>query len=87
MIYGMYDTQDNLWMGDENGPILFDSEKDPDPKIAQVRAQMLDTQLGQHPGRTRAREWQPAPVTLRDEKPVVLDPLEALVRLEEGRSF
>lgn len=84
MTYGLYDTKDGLWMGDESGPLLFDSEKDIDSKFAGVRAQMVDAQLGQATGRTRAQEWKPGALRWRDERPVVRDAETALSMLEEG---
>ena len=84
MIYGLYDTQDNVWMGDKAGPRLFDSAKDEFPTLARTRAMMVDAQLGQQAGRTQAREWKPAEVRLRDEKPVLRDALAALTLLEGG---
>lgn len=87
MIYGLYDTQDNLWMGDCAAPLLFHSEVDDDgnPGMAKARAAMCDKQLGQVPGRTQPREWVPGELRIRDERPVVKDPMTSLIELEEGK--
>jgi hypothetical protein len=78
--YGVFDTVDQLWMGDESGPKLFDDEK-----IAMVAAQIVDVRLGHPPGRHQACLWLPAAITLRDTVPTRLDALEALTLLEEGK--
>lgn len=86
MIYGLYDTEDNLWMGDGCAPYLFDSavDDDGDSALGKVRALMVDKQLGQPLGRTRVREWVPGELRVRDERAVVKDALTAYTELEEG---
>jgi len=79
MTYGLYDTEDSVWMGNEAGPLLYE-----DLKIAQIAAMVVDGQLGQQMGRTRAQEWVPAEVRMRDEKPVLRDAVTTLTMLEEG---
>ena len=83
--YGLYDTLDKVWMGDKDGPLLFDPADDIDPMMGQVRAMMVDAQLGQRQGRTRAMEYTEQSVRLRDEVEVERDPLTALTMLEEGQ--
>jgi hypothetical protein len=48
---------------------------------------MADVQLGQEPGRTRARPYAGGATRLRDEKATRMGPEEALRRLEEERYF
>lgn len=61
--YGIYDTQDNCWIGDDVGPRVFtrvDSEKMkgmPQELIARISAQVTGVQLGFAPGRLRAVEF------------------------------
>ena len=62
MMWGLYDTKDNVWMGDDEGPRLFS-----DSLVAQVAAQILDTRLRQEPGRTRPKEFEPRELRLKDE--------------------
>lgn len=87
MIYGLYDTEDNVWLGDEKGPMLFDTNTDPLPGEpgCKVRAMMCDAQLKWKFGRTEAREWHPAEVRHRDSVDIKRDALTALTMLEEGR--
>ena len=78
--WGIFDTEDEVWIGDERGPRLFTEED-----IARVAAQMTDVMLGQKPGRCRAREFGGQPVRLRDEKKTRMGPGEALDGLESGK--
>jgi len=80
MQYGLYDTEDGIWFGDDDGPRMYD-----DYTLARVAAEMVDMQLGQEAGRTRAKEYYAAPMRLRDTVAVELSPLEAYKRLEQGR--
>lgn len=94
--YGIYDTQDDCWLGDENGPRLFtleDSKKanGMDTRImAQIAAQMTEVQLGYSKdgmaGRLRAKEFNLREVKLKDEMPTTMTALEALVIVEGGKS-
>jgi hypothetical protein len=93
MQWGVFDTVDQVWMGDATGPKLFDEEAPgPDQKrlgpaaevLAKVASQLVDTQLRQAPGRTRAKAYDGSGTTLKDEKPTVMTPLKALIRLERG---
>lgn len=81
LMWGLLDTQDNTWIGDDFGPVLHEEEW-----TAKVAAQVVDVQLGQEPGRTRAREF-PAQQNLRLKETVdtKMGTLEALEGLEEGR--
>jgi hypothetical protein len=81
-MWGLYDTEDNCWMGDGHGPKLFKPE---DELLAKVAAQLIDTQLRQPPGRTRAKEYNEIADKLKDEKRFTLSALKALERLENGR--
>lgn len=89
--WGLYDTDDNCWMGNAGGtgPLLYD---DADLKfaktgaeiIAKIAAQMMDVALRQEPGRTRARVFNEGPLVVKDEKTMTMTPLEALQRMERG---
>jgi len=54
--WGIFDTEDEVWIGDEHGPRLF-TDKD----IARVAAQMTDVRLGQKPGSRCACETRRRP--------------------------
>ena len=88
--YGIYDTQDNCWLGDETGPRLFtieDSKKAngmPHQLMARIAAQMTEVQLGYAMGRLRALEFNKSDLVLKDEVPTKMTALEALVKLENG---
>lgn len=48
--WGLYDTTDGVWMGTDEGPKTY-----VDFVMARIAAQVVDEQLGQTPGRTRAK--------------------------------
>jgi hypothetical protein len=77
MKYGLVDTKDGLWMGDDNGPAVFDTEV-----LAKIAAQLLDEQLGQALGRTRAKPYDDTKKRKVDEVASKMTPLEALRRIE-----
>jgi hypothetical protein len=78
--YGLYDTEGGVWMGDDDGPKLFEDES-----LARIAAQMMDVQLGQDPGRTRAKPFDELPKRKRDEVATRMSSEEAISRLENGR--
>ena len=78
-VWGLLDTQDNVWMGDDDGPKTYT-----DYMIARVAAQMVDVQLGQHPGRTKAKEYVGGATRLRDEVKTKMGSAEALQKMEDG---
>ena len=86
MKYGIFDTKDLLWIGNDEGPVLYD---DTDHKgmalpIARIAAAIADVRLGQAPGRCIAKEWIDQPVHLKDELKTKMETLEALDALEKG---
>ncbi len=78
-LFGLYDTKDNCWLGDDNGPTTYT-----DYMIARVSAQVQDVRLGQKCGRTVAKEYDPAPKRLKDTVDAKMTNLEALTAIEEG---
>lgn len=88
--YGIYDTRDNCWIGDETGPRVFTSEDSdkanglPQRVLAQIAAQMAEKQLGYGMGRLRAQEFRDGGFTLKDEVQTKMTALEALIRVENG---
>jgi len=89
--YGIYDTQDDVWLGDKNGPQVYtraDSEKAkglPHETLAKIAAQITGVQLGYAIGRLQAREYNAGDLRLRDEVPTKMSAVNALIRLENGR--
>jgi hypothetical protein len=89
--YGIYDTRDDVWLGDNNGPRVFtreDSKKAkglPHETLAKIAAQIAGVQLGYSIGRLQARVFNQGDLRLRDEVPTKMGPIEALIRLENGR--
>jgi hypothetical protein len=77
--FGLYDTEDRLWMGNKDGPILFEGEV-----LADIAAMICDRTLHQRMGRTRALPYIAGEMELRDSKPLLETPEEALAHLEEG---
>ena len=90
--YGIYDTKENCWVGDESGPRLFtraDSVKCngmPQRIIAQIAAQMAEIQVGYSKdgmaGRLRAQEFHGQDLVHKDSVDTLMTPLEALTKLE-----
>ena len=81
--WGLYDTEDNCWMGDNEtytGPKLFEEYG-----LARIAAQVMDVQLRQQPGRTKATEFIEQPLRLRDKVNTKMDSLEALKGIESGK--
>lgn len=81
MKYGVFDTKDEVWIGAEDGPALWDEE---DEALAAVSALIVDKQLDQPMGRTRAMPYSEDTTHIRDYVEPVKDALTALVELEEG---
>ena len=78
-MWGIYDTQDSMWIGDEAGPRAFE-----DHTLAQCAAQiteeaLLGTDLA---CRFQAREIPESAWRLRDELALKHSPLEAIRRIE-----
>jgi hypothetical protein len=75
--WGLLDTQDNLWMGDDEGPKLWD-----DRTLARVAEHVLSIQLGWPYGRLRVEPYE-SHGKQRDEVRTLMDTLTAL-RIAEG---
>lgn len=80
MKYGVYDTSDDCWMGDEKGPKLFI-----DRELARMAAAVIDEQTGNAPGTCEARPYVTAAMRLKDEIVAKRTPLQALQRLEGSK--
>jgi len=89
-VYGLYDTQDNCWLGDDDGPKLYTHELVeklngmPLHLAVRIAAKMLETQLGYTPGRLQPREFDDENLVLRDKVDVLMSAEEALTKLETG---
>jgi hypothetical protein len=77
-MYGLYDTQDDCWMGNDQGPLLYEDED-----VAKVGAQVLDVRLKQKPGRTRAKPFAKESLVKKDERETFVRAEEAIARLEK----
>lgn len=77
--YGIFDTKDGLWLGDEDGPVLFE-----DSQLARVASMVADMRLYNPLGRHQATVWIPAEMHLRDRIAVRTTALAAIRRLEGG---
>lgn len=98
--YGLYDTKENCWLGDTSGPRIFDEKdlakiaenRDSDKPlteedlytIVQIAARMVDVQLKQPAGRTRAMPFTEGDLILKDTQDVHMSGEEALRKLENG---
>jgi hypothetical protein len=81
MKFGLYDSEDNVWMGNEDGPLLYGEER-----LAKVSAMVTDRCLHQPQGRTRAIPFDVKSVKLRDTVPLLETPVDAIAQIEEGRA-
>lgn len=77
--WGILDTKDNTWMGNENGPLLYDEEI-----LAKLAARVLETRLRWFAGRIRAKVYPGGPKQLKDKLTPKIDAVTALKRLESG---
>lgn len=77
MMYGVFDTADSLWLGDDSGP------KFEEYMICRVAAQVYEMQvLGTDlAGRFEAREFVPGRLHKKDELPTKMGTLQALKRI------
>lgn len=80
MPWGIFDTQDGLWLGDKQGPKSFMDEN-----LAIVAAELADIRMKWKPGRSRARELPLGSYRWRDDVPNRMTTLEALEGKESGR--
>ena len=77
--WGLYDTKDNCWLGDSDGPKLFDDES-----LAQIACRVIDVQTKTPAGRTRARIFNEGPLKKKDEVKIYRSGEDAIERLESG---
>jgi len=88
--YGIYDTQDNCWIGDETGPRLFTREDSaklkgmPQQLAAKIAAQIWGIQLDYASGRLQAVRFNETDLRMKDEVSTKMSGLEALKKLESG---
>ncbi len=80
MLYGIYDTKDNCWLGDDTGPKTFE-----DYTLARIAAQMAEDQVFSNRGmglRFQAKEYKVKNLRYKDSLDTKRTALEALNRLE-----
>jgi len=80
-LYGVFDTKDNVWLGDEFGPKRFD-----DFAIARIAAQVAEMQAFGTDllCRFQARPIPEADYSKRDDIPTRMGAEEALCRIENS---
>lgn len=78
-MYGLYDTKENCWLGNSEGPLQYEDEE-----IAQAAARILDVRLRNPAGRTRAMPFPDELLVKKDDVTPELSAEEAMRRLEEG---
>lgn len=77
--WGLYDKKDDVWLGDDKGPTLYNEEI-----WARVSARITETQLGYEPGRLEAKSFDWESLRKRDELKTQMSAVEALRRIENG---
>lgn len=80
MKWGIYDPVDGCWMGDEQGPRLFD-----DQAIARVASEMVDVMAGWPRRRCQEQPYPGGMATLKGEVEKKMSSEEALKGMEDGR--
>lgn len=87
MIFGIYDTVDRVWIGDDDGPKLFHGGQrvgtsvltDDDAEFfARCAAEVIDIQLDYPPKRHVTLRYRHGRLTLHDEVATKRTPAEAL---------
>lgn len=78
--FGLYDTQDHCWIGNDEGPLRYD-----DFQVARLAAEASAAMLGWRIVRVRAVEYvKKGQPRLKDELPTVRSAEDALKALERG---
>lgn len=80
MKWGLLDTEDRVWIGNDDGPHTYDDET-----FARVVAQMFDVMMKWKPARTRATVYVDQPKVLHDTVTPTITAEDALKGIEEGR--
>lgn len=85
-VWGIFDTKDGLWLGNDAGPKLFsESLNGVDARtLAQVSCQMTEVQIGFETGRLRPRLFVDGPLQEVDEVHAKMTPARALRLVERG---
>jgi hypothetical protein len=88
--WGIYDTVDHVWLGDDHGPKLFAVNAEEPSKAhiaARLAAEVFDKQLGNDPGRCQAQEFpEHLQLRLKDEQKIRMSSYQALRELEGDES-
>lgn len=74
--YGLYDTIDHCWMGNHEGPLVYDS-----PTLAQVSATILNERFG-YVSRIQSRPYDGSGTQFKDEQTPKRSFEQAMLRLE-----
>ena len=77
--WGLLDTQDDVWLGDEYGPRTFEQHD-----LARMAALVLAECLGWPLNRVRAAEYAEQVTTKRDSVSMRRSPTTAIRRLERA---
>lgn len=77
MRWGIYDTQENLWIGDDRGPRLFSEE---DVELARLAANIYDIQMGNSLGRMVEKVYIEQSLILHDTQEIAI-PLHAAIKV------
>jgi hypothetical protein len=80
--FGIFDTKDNVWMGNEQGPLVYEYLL-----LARVAAQVMECQVFGTDMRCRYKA-KPIPESEfrhRDDIATKMSGVEALKKIEEGR--
>ena len=87
--WGIWDTKDNLWLGDDDGPNLYQNEtikglSITGEKLAIIAAQIASEMLSDDPLRVQPKIYNEEAVRKEDEIIARMNGAEAIKRLEEG---
>lgn len=79
MKLGLWDSQDNCWLGNEDGPLAYE-----DLELARLSQEVVRVRLRWAMGRIKVQPLDPMATKRKDELEYKLSTEEALRRLEEG---
>ena len=87
--WGIWDTQDNLWLGDDKGPNLYQNRTINNlsitgEKLARLAAQIASDMIGTDPLRVQPKIYNEEAVRKEDEIIARMSGTAAIKHIEEG---
>lgn len=80
--WALWDTQDNLWIGNDTGPLRYDDEI-----LGRLAAEVASGILGWEPVRITVKEYDGSATKIRDDVPIIHTVQEVLHHVTQGYLF